>query len=180
MKATSAALTALAVIVFSALPVESNHVGVFTDTLATGDVFYDQIPGDRILYVVHTLHPEATGSRFRVVFDPGVTCVATNLEYLFAHTGDLFSGVTFDYGLCRPLPLVVARLHLSCFGTSQACSFVRVEPDPASTTGDIDARDCTGTLQWGTGGMLLVNPDNTCYPVPTEDTTWGKIKSMYR
>jgi hypothetical protein len=52
---------------------------------------------------------------------------------------------------------------------------LRVVPDPESVYGEIEVVTCNFEVVKATGGELLVN----C-PVPVEQTTWGKVKSLYR
>jgi hypothetical protein len=54
-----------------------------------------------------------------------------------------------------------------------------VLPDPA--TGLIEMVDCTATKLPASGLTNTVNSDATCdcNTIPTEESTWGAVKSLY-
>jgi hypothetical protein len=49
-----------------------------------------------------------------------------------------------------------------------------------AVSGKIEMVDCAENLLYPTGGQGIVNGNPLCpCNVPAEDTTWGKVKSLY-
>jgi hypothetical protein len=95
--------------------------------------------------------------------------------------GDSQTGVAIGFGQCLQAPVHVLTINLFCQGPGTECCFVWAVPHPSASSGEIELVDCTETLYFGTGGAAIIQPDaNQCMQyVPVQETTWGKMKSLY-
>jgi hypothetical protein len=101
----------------------------------------------------------------------GFTGVWLGEETRFWFVGTSPAGITIQYQ-CKPTPVLVLTITYELFGTSEQCSYLRVEPHPEDGAW---ANSCDEEfLEW-VGGTLTVNCS-----ISTEETTWSRIKSLYR
>jgi hypothetical protein len=141
------------------------------------------IVDDGGLVQVHMLHVRTNGA---LASQFALDVSATN----WTHIGDLWSfylsigssvgGVALAYEAC-----LSGSIHLGMatfFGSSAPpCTEISIVPDPGTPSGKIKAADCSEEIFYPTGGLAYINPDPTCQcSVPVSETTWGKVKSLYR
>jgi hypothetical protein len=95
--------------------------------------------------------------------------------------GDSQTGVSIGFGVCESPPVHVLTINLFCNGPGTECCFLWARPHPDVSSGKIELVDCNQTLYYGTGGAVIIQPDNqNCLQyVPVQDTSWGKVKSLY-
>jgi hypothetical protein len=157
------------------LPTSGGVIGVFTDAAGSNNRFPDP-QGVIQVHFIHNNHGGASACQF--MLDPG----ETNWSFL----GDTWSfptvigtsigGVSIAYGGCRPAPTYLGSA--SFFGTgSTVCRQIRIVPDPAAPSGQIEVVDCVFTKVFGQGGVGHVTCEDV--GIPVQHTTWGRIKSMY-
>jgi hypothetical protein len=85
-----------------------------------------------------------------------------------------------SYGGCVSSDILISTLNYFCMGTSPACAYLEVVPDPASPSGTIEVVNCSFVKLIGVGSILTVNGDATCpCGLPTHESSWGQIKSIY-
>ena len=175
-------LTAVfASIILSAVPVHSDEIALYTDAQYSSCKLVDSNPGVVSVYVVHHVSAGASASQFMVQASSGVTLSYVGETSAFSVLiGSSQAGVSVAYGECFYSDILVLTLSYFATGTSTACSFLQVVPDPASLQGYIEAVDCFETRMEASGTRLVVNPDGTCECGPTtEYTNWGKIKNRF-
>jgi len=163
-----------------------------------GDCVRIDTPGQTTIYVLHSITGGATGCRFRIQAGPGMTMTYVSETHDFPMTiGDTQTGMTVCYNTCLPGPLYrMAAITYMAYGTS-ACAELRIVPHPGSES--VEERDCNFQTN---GGVLVqnlkvaTNPDCLtcppvfsypgpgipfdCSPLPVEESTWGRIKALYR
>jgi hypothetical protein len=162
------------------------RIGVFAD--ATGAVESCNIvvaaPGLLSLYVVHIGTTGASASQF---IAPAPACMV-GATYLsdgapFAVTiGSSQTGVAIGYGACLSEPIHILTINFFAGGTSETCCIYEVMPDPLVSSGEIETVDCVEELHFAAGQSGVVNGDVSCECaaiVPAQDSSWGKIKSLY-
>jgi hypothetical protein len=161
---------------------QGGSIGIFGDTGGTSCNITDAAPGLLSIYLVHVNTPGATASQFAA---PTPACMV-GAQYLsqaspFAVViGNSQTGVAIGYGACYTGPVLVLTLSYFAGGTSSPCCYFQVVPDPLVPSGQIEVVDCAENLLFATGGVGIVNADATCLcDVPTQDTTWGKVKSLF-
>jgi hypothetical protein len=115
--------------------------------------------------------------------------------------GDSQTGVSLGYGECLSNRAHVLTLNFFTQATSHSCCCYFIYPHPQSTTGWVEVVDCNNDLQTANGSWGYINADwVTCGcwigkqtagegpagpygcindPVPVEQATWGKVKSLY-
>jgi len=154
----------------------------------------DAAPGLLNVFVVHNFTAGATASQFAVE-----ECGPFELAYLAwtaAHLvtvgGDTRTGVAVSYDTgCAVGPILVGTIAYFGEGTTPPCAYLRVIADPAAASGQIEGVDCGFLSTFPAGSLMSINSDGTCFcvagggfppcnPVPTEESTWGKVKSLYR
>lgn len=164
----------------SAAIAQPGGINLFSDPTYTDCHFYDAGPGLQHVYVVHVFTPGVTASQWMLV-NNGMLCTYLAESSPFITIGDAFSGISVAYGACLAYEILLLDISYFCNGLSPACATITVEPDPAAPTGTIEVVDCAANKLVGMGGVLWVNPDGTCSCIiPTESTSWGRVKALYR
>lgn len=161
---------------------QGGSIGVFSDAGGSSCNLTDAAPGLLSFYVVHVLTPGATASQFSAPM-PACMLGASYLSDtgIFPVTiGSSQTGVAIGYGACLAAPIHCLTINYFGGGLTTPCCYYGVYPDPNLTSGNIEVVDCTENLITATGGVGIINPDGTCQcDVPTQDTTWGKVKSIF-
>jgi hypothetical protein len=99
--------------------------------------------------------------------------------------GDPLGGISIAYGSCFTGDFLILTVNFLGTGTSPACSYISIVPDPASPSGNIEIVDCQlpspQKWQYARLGQGIVNGDATCICnyLPVHETTWGGIKALY-
>jgi hypothetical protein len=144
----------------------ADHLGIYSDQAASGCTLV--APGGFVpfsIFVVHRFTAGATGSQFAVQDASGQAATG------FAALGG------------PDIPAV--QLNYSAVGNPTPCGLVKVIPAP-SGGGIIKYTDCNFAEIPATGGQFWFNSGTSCNdcdeptPVATEESTWGKVKSLYR
>jgi hypothetical protein len=163
------------VLLFLASFAHAERLLIYSDAALTNVTLNDNAPRIANLYVVHDMFG-GTGIRFRVAPGAGFAGVWLGETTPFVKIGNSVSDVSVGYGLCLSGPYLILTISYQLFGTSAACSGVQVAPAagfPCVIIGSVGCafvEMCVYDL-----GAVHVN----C-AVPTEPTTWGKVKSLYR
>jgi hypothetical protein len=94
--------------------------------------------------------------------------------------GSPLTGMAIAFGQCLSGPVYLARLTFVAEGATECC-FYWVTADPKAPTGRIEIADCNEGKFLGTGGAVILNPnDHDCMEyVPARSSTWGKVKALY-
>lgn len=155
-------------------------------------------PGPQTVYVLHTSgFGGATGSRFKVRPGPGATITYVAEVHRFAlSVGSTQTGVTICYdGACFGSTELLVSITYMGYGTSGNCSELEIVPHPDAET--VEAMNCNFEPVTASVRNFRLNvgsgcgcPDThsfsgapgtfACSPVAVEETTWGKIKALYR
>ncbi len=153
-------------------------ISLYSDSLFTTSEASDTAPGILTVYVVHDKMTTANGhvgTWFMVSGGGGFT--GTLLDETVPHPvflGSSPSGIIIAFGTCLSQPQHLLTIRYVLSGTSATDSYLQVLPHPDD--GRIIVEDCNFWNNPATGGALTVNPS----VVPTEATTWGRIKALYR
>jgi hypothetical protein len=169
-------------------PPNGGAVGVYADPTGVNCVLQDIAPGVLQFHIVHTNLATAGAIEFAAPLPAcmtGATWVADTP--VFAVTlGSSQSGVAIGYPSCQSSPVHVLTITAITQGTSQTCCAYPVVPSAFNANGRIEATDCLpgfpGHLLVVSAATAVVNPDGQCdcmLTVRTEETTWGKLKSLY-
>jgi len=126
-----------------------------------------------------------TDAAFRVVTGGGFTGVYMG-ETVF---GDLWLGNTQD-GLevvlyqCHNSPLLLATVYYSTDGMSPSCAWLEVVGHPLYDNAIVVADCGSGMHEIHSCCRLTVirswDDRRTCGLVPVEESTWGRVKALYR
>jgi len=165
----------------SPLAAQGGRIGLYGDPYAS-DCSVNETAGQVYdVYVFHVNTLGSTGSQFSI---PIPTCSqviyagespAFDLVY-----GDSQNGIAITYGTCRSGTFRIMRIGYYAASLAEPCCEYPVLPDPREPAGILGA-DCNFDLYTMTASPLIINPNATCdCAVPVEDTSWGRIKSLYR
>ena len=149
----------------------ADHIGIYSDATGTNCVL---APGfSTSATVVHKFSAGATGSRFDLEFPAGTS---------FFSFGSAFpcisvpvwnpDGISIGYCECLAGSIVIGTITAIL-----APGTIRVVPATGFAT--VMAADCGFVEHPATGGVAYVGTPGPCM-VPTDQTTWGKVKSLYR
>jgi hypothetical protein len=178
-------LIALALVMISGAAM-ADHIGIYNDQVASGCTLV--APGGFVpysIFVVHRFTVGATGSQFAV--NDVSTQAATGFAALggFLVIGNL-ADLSLAYGACLTGPDIPAvQLNYFAVGNPSPCGLVEIIPAP-SGGGNIKYTDCNFAEIPATGGQFWFNSGTSCNDcdepptVATEESTWGKVKSLYR
>ena len=178
-------LLTLAIMVCASMAfAQAGAIGIYADN--PGFVVCDYMDTAAALvpvYFVHKLCPGATASQFMVLPGGGFNCTYTG-EVIHVPTaiGNLQAGLSAAYGGCLASDILIATMNWFCMGASPVCASLTVVADPAAPTGTIEVVDCAFAKHTGQGSNFYMNPDVTCacgIITPTQETSWGQIKSIY-
>ena len=162
---------------------QAGYIGLFTDPVYTSCDYVDMGAALVPVYAVHKACPGATASQWMVVLGGGFNCTYTG-EIIGPPTsiGSTQAGISIAYGGCLPSDLLLATINFFCMGASPPCASIEVVADIAAPSGTIEVIDCGYVKLVGNGSILYMNPDGSCdcgEIVPTKETSWGQIKSLY-
>jgi hypothetical protein len=165
---------------------QAGGIGLFVTVPYNQDSCYVEDTGAALVpvYAVHMYCPGATASQWMLVTGGGWNCTYTGeIVHMPTSIGNTQAGISLGYGGCKACPLLVVTINYFCMGTSPTCAYLQVVGDPASGSGTIEVVDCAFARHVGCpGGKLYANADETCdpcVPLPTRQTSWGKIKTLY-
>lgn len=90
-------------------------------------------------------------------------------------------GLAVNFGGCVQPPIHMGYMNFLVTGGAQPCCEYPVLPQ--TVHGTITVVDCGYDEHEGSGGSAIVNADQSCRcprPVATDESTWGRVKSLYR
>jgi hypothetical protein len=170
---------------------QSDVIALYGDTMRTDCAGY---PEDDmvVLYIFHYSPSGATGSQFRIAMP---ACLEATGEIIgpslgqpaYPSTGNLKTGITFQYGVCLTGWIYVATFayyDIMGLGGFGACCEQPVLAHPAASTGQVEAFDCQAVprVALGVSGMVTTVTGCSCSTptgIPNQDTSWGSIKELY-
>jgi hypothetical protein len=174
-------LCALLVVSTASFAQIPGSIGVYADSFGTDCNIQDD--GDYItVHMLHVLTSGATASQF--MLDVSATSwvyigETWNFELVI---GQSITGVSIAYQECLSGTIYLGS---ATFQGSSAppCTQISIVADPAVAYGKIQAADCDWppNRMFPTGGRANINADLKCQcSLPVEETTWGRVKSLYR
>lgn len=133
------------------------------------------------IYLVHKFLPgeESTGSRFKVSFPAGIVFFAFSANPSMVPGGTLTSDQTIGYGSCVTATTSLGYALVQAPSAVAACSYVSILG--SDFTGLVQSTNCLFEERIPGVGQAIVNPDVSCpCNIATHQSTWGKVKSLYR
>lgn len=135
------------------------------------------------MYVMHNSTSGATASQFQLSDPRTATFITTGVNLAsgsYIAIGDPFTGVSVAYTACLTGTFGVYNISFLALGVALPnCTYITLGPDPVS--GKTQIADCNFFEIEVTGAQAILNADGTCdCDVATQETTWGKVKSLYR
>ncbi|NIM20510.1 MAG: hypothetical protein GTO51_09815 [Candidatus Latescibacteria bacterium] len=168
---------------------QTGKIQIFSDLGLTSCNFTDPGSGIVFVYIYHINTGGATGSQFRVEQVDGACMSYLAFQSPFSIViGNPEDGIAIPYQVCLgalgPIELLTIS-YFACEGGSPPCSRLTITPDPVADPLEILVVDCQmpPNLLVAPGSDAWINDDGNCpcpQPDPIEDTSWGKIKSLYR
>jgi hypothetical protein len=161
-------------------------VGLYADPQGTNCNIVHSGPGLLPVYVVHSYTDGATAMQFAA---PKPACW-TNATYLSdtdpypVTIGNSQTGKAVPYGTCLSGSIQATTINYFVQDPpGEPCCIYPVLPDPNVPSGQIEMVHCDNTLGFALGGYAVIHPDASCMcargTVSAEETTWGRIKSLY-
>lgn len=157
---------------------QNGSIGIFADNGGT-NCNISGAPGLLYVYFVHVNAVGATASQWAAPHPTCLTGVRVADLPPWEILGTTETGVAIGYGTCKTGTfLLMSTLYYVT--AAEPCCRWPVVADPNVASGKIEIADCEYELTYGTGGQGIVNATEACNcNVPAEDTTWGRVKSMY-
>ena len=175
-------------LVASLASAQPGKIQLFSDPGLTSCDFSDD--GIVMVYIYHINTNVATASQFMV---EQVNLI--NLTFLgqispFPNViGNAMTGIAIAYGSCLgggTGPIELLTLTFAGAGSSPPCSSLEIVDHPIAVPPGLYVTDCllpTPSLLLGDGSVGIFNTDGSCdcgQPLPAEETSWGKIKALYK
>lgn len=161
---------------------QAGSIMIFSDPAFSDCNISDFVPTLVTTYVVHMYTTGATASQFRIE-SPCNFMVYLGETYIFPTViGNTQVGVSIAYGSCHVGPIHLVTISWFAQGITPPCCLMSVVEDPGALSGQIEAVDCAQFKFFPTGGQAIINGQpNECWcSVPVQETTWGRVKAMYR
>jgi hypothetical protein len=156
-------------------------IGVFSDA-AGGDCNVVDVSGVVTTYVVLVGSGGAAYVWFALAESVGLQMTYLNEtvhQPLFL--GSTRSGIQIGFGACRSGAVHLLTVRYSGTGTTESCETIRVVPHPERPSGRVEVMDCTQTVHSVGQGAALVRNDGGCNcTTPVDDSSWGRVKALYR
>jgi len=150
----------------------ADHIGIYRDSTAQS---CNLAPGfNNTSVVMHKFCTGATGVHFRVDFSnaPGSTFLSFSTPYM--PVGSLTTDLDVGYALCLQGSFVIGTI-------TAVLSPGYLEVLPATGFPHIIYESCDFSGYNATGGRAFIGGVQECDPGdPTEASTWGRVKSLYR
>jgi hypothetical protein len=181
-----ALLLSVCLLVVSSLAfAQTGSIGLFADPGGTSCDLQDALPGLYSVYVVHVFTPGATGAQFMVTWDPCMlmTYLSETVTPPYLQIGTSLTGTAIAYGACVGSPNMITTLQFFAQALTGPCCMMHVVADPTEIPPGIYVTNCDDPplKLSATGGEAYINNDGSCpCDVPTEETSWGQIKSLYQ
>jgi len=174
---------------------ETEKITLYADAAGTDCSVTETVPGLVSVYMFHLGSGDRAMSRFMA---PKPTCwtsavwagdlVSPDMWY----TGNTQTGLTVFYqapGVAcyqapMSLPTYIGTISYFVVSIGPSCCEYAVLPIPAAAS--VQAADCNspfGTLLAIGAGKVTINETEDCPcnpPLAIEETTWGRVKSLYR
>lgn len=143
----------------------------------------EPVGGLMTAYVVHANTSGSTASSFSA---PAPSCL-TGSVYLADQSqfsvviGNSQTGVSVGYGGCLGGNIVVLSMLFFAQGGTAPCCVYDILPHPSGNTGQIESVDCGSNLRTIFASVGVINEEPQCYCglVKVEETSWGRLKSLY-
>lgn len=176
-------LAAITLLASNHTVVAQGTIGLFADNSGTSCNIIDAGPGNFSVFVVLTNHTGTFGCDFRIESEMGVTASVTGESSPFTVLGGTAeTGVTI---VTAPIGCIAAPAHVYTvdyfgFGDSQTCSKINVVANINSNPPGTNIINCSGIKSAASTESITFNPDGQCNcAVPTEETSWGRIKVLF-
>lgn len=162
---------------------QADVIGLYADTNGNECNITVPLGAQFSVYVLHTSTVGSTASQFQVSNPASATLLSTGATIGnagFLAIGEPFAGVSIAYSTgCLTGTFVVYDLKFLALAAQPNCIYMTLGPEPVS--GRVGVADCGFIESAITGAQAILNPDVTCdCDVSTQQSTWGKVKSLYR
>jgi hypothetical protein len=158
-------------------------IGLYADTQGTNCNFVDNQPRLLQVHVVHISPGGATASEFSAPMPACMTGATYLSDTVWFAVGNSQVGISVGYGSCVTGSIYLMAINYFVRGTSEICCVYPVLPNPYAVPGGaVLVQDCDFNSVSGVGLAATVNGNSSCPcggPVPVEETTWGRVKTLY-
>ena len=161
-------------------PLTGGSIGIYTDVMGGDCNLPDHTPG---LTTYHVVHLSSSGVTAGAYWAPKPACFTgtwmSDTNIFPVTIGNSQDGVSIGYGSCRTGPIHVQSIVFLANGNTPECCLYPVLGIP--TSGKVEAADCAMTPITAYGLTSVFNPTGgcPCGSVRVEETTWGRVKSLY-
>jgi len=156
-------------------------IGVYSDTGGTNCNVVD-VAGVVSVYVVLVGGDGAAYTWFALHETPGLAMTYLNetVQQPLSH-GNTRIGIQIGFGTCLNGPAHLLTVRYSGTGTTSTCQAIEVVANPARASGRVEIMDCAQVVHTRGNGAALVRNDGGCScAVETSESSWGRVKSLYR
>jgi hypothetical protein len=150
----------------------ADQIGVFTDASGSSCDLPDGFTFSAT--IIHKFSNGSVGSRFKVVLPPSSSFFGFNTPW--NTTGSLTTGISVDYGACLTGSIVIGTM-----ASILVPGVIEIQPAD-NDLGYVVSVTCSGFQRYVYPGNASVGgvPGGCYMPLPTESSTWGGVKALYR
>jgi len=155
-------------------------LGLFSDVQGNSCNLTDA-GGTIQVHVFHILNPgeESSGSRWKMVPPAGAVWVYLAFSSTFSSIGQADSDISIGYSGCLTTTTYLGMAFWTSAVPGGTCTYVTIT---APLGGEAEGTDCDfAAVILRKSGVAIVNPDAGCQcNIPTQPSTWGQVKALYR
>lgn len=165
-------------------------IGFFTDENATSCEITNVEPA--VIRVHMLLYGDAEIANTVTFYAPTPECwdadwLGDEIDDDFLFLGSSHSetfGLSIAFGGCRELPVRLGSMSFWARGSDPCCTYAAY-PLPFDHVEILEVVDCTRGVHEASHESVIINPNVSCgctasTVVATEQTSWGRVKSLYR
>ena len=174
----------IAILALMASPVlaQTDAFGVYQDQTGLNCNITMTFPALNEVWIVHKTSAGATGSQFKVTAPTSGTLTAAgggvaNANFLVI--GEPYTDLSLAYTECLTGTFPVWKLSFFASAAVPDCQYISIIPAPDKV--GVLSVDCTFAELPSYGGQGIISATAACNcDVATQESTWGKVKSLYR
>jgi hypothetical protein len=159
---------------------QTGAMGLFADNQGLSCNITMAASGPASIYVVHKSPGGATGAEWTLGTVPSSLFYAgADVAPGYLSIGNPTAGLSLAYTACVSGDFLTVTLNFFATGVTPNCTYMSILPS-AGKPGVISV-DCNFAEIPVVPGKGILNADGTCdCDVSTEESTWGKVKNLYR
>jgi hypothetical protein len=166
---------------------QTEKIALYADAWGSDCSITDTAPGVVEVHMIHVGSVGSTGASFRAPMPAcwmGAVWLGDVISPPFLIIGTTQGNfIDVAYRTCVVSPIYIGKINFYGVGTGDPCCEYPVLPSYFPTVIAVDCTPLFGPEVPIGGGSVTINENSNCPcnpPLATEETTWGRVKALYR